>query len=172
MKILFKKNTLWTFVFFIVFSATVWAQDVICEFTKLPDQVVENEEFEVYVQYEIPQEHGANTIHCEMKDTSHHVLKDFSGKVSGKGTKKFSFVAPKLSEKDELIMAVWLCEDWRTPLVPIQFSDVIKIVKKSIAEERTTAPSVISISVILENIKERSGEHSAFQKKSFFQILP
>jgi len=111
------------------FISSIPAQEVVCEFTKLPDEIVEAGEFEVQVKYIVPE--GWAMMHCEMKDTSHNVLKVFTEKVSGKGEKKFKFIAPGPSEKEELIMAVWLGEDWRNPLAPIQFSDPIPVVHKA-----------------------------------------
>ncbi|OIO02733.1 hypothetical protein COY52_02720 [Candidatus Desantisbacteria bacterium CG_4_10_14_0_8_um_filter_48_22] len=154
-----KRTLLWFFVpvLVLVFSfclpytlhvtpyTVCWAEDAVCEFSKTPDTIEEGKQFEVTAKFGIPE--GSASINCEMKDPEHGVLKAYKEKVSGKGEKKFKFVAPKLSEKEALIMAVWLGEDWQNPLAPIVFTDQIPIVKASAAQASDKKSESAEISV-------------------------
>ncbi|MBM3498065.1 MAG: hypothetical protein FJX74_05280 [Armatimonadetes bacterium] len=126
-------------------AARVGAQGTACEFTALPDRVVEGRPFEVTAKYAVAQ--GEARLNCELKDPTNVVLQGERQVVRGAGEVTFSLTAPRFAETREILIALWLGEDWRQPLAPIVHTGPIRVVTQAVADQwdslEAQAPQVL-----------------------------
>lgn len=91
-----------------------------------PDRAVEGERVEIVAAYSGLD--GPTHLHCEMKGDSPVVLDSRVVAVDGEGTESFAFTVPPLGQATTVHWAVWLGEDWQSPLAPITYSETLRIV--------------------------------------------
>ncbi|MBM3475774.1 MAG: hypothetical protein FJX75_21110, partial [Armatimonadetes bacterium] len=108
------------------------AQGTACSFATVPARVVENQPFEVTVKYAGVQ--GEARLNCELKNTGNIVLQAECQTVRGEGEQTFTLMAPAFEQAREILIALWLGEDWRQPLAPIVHTGPIRVVTQAMAD--------------------------------------
>ncbi|MGQ9730247.1 MAG: hypothetical protein ACUVX8_03155 [Candidatus Zipacnadales bacterium] len=116
-----------------VLAASVSAQPPMCSIISVPEPLVEGQEFTVTVAYRAP-DVGAR-LNCELKNSAHIVLQHHHEQVQGNNEATFRFVAPPATETREILIALWLGEDWRQPLAPIVHTSSLRVLSREEAEE-------------------------------------
>jgi len=112
---------------FVLAVGSLAAQEIACTLAAAPDEVVEGREFTVTVAYAIPAARGAVKLHAELKNTQHVVLRGEVAEVAGTGERTFTLTAPSAKETPEILIAVWLGEQWQEALAPIQQTEAIRV---------------------------------------------
>lgn len=126
-------------------AARVSAQGTACEFTALPDRVVEGRPFEVTAKYVVAE--GEARLNCELKDPTNVVRQGERQLVRGEGELTFTLTAPRYAETREVLIALWLGDDWRQPLGSIAHTGPIRVVTQAVADQwealKAGAPDVL-----------------------------
>jgi nitroreductase len=111
--------------------APVGAAEYRNEIGAFPARVEEERPFRISVCYAAP---ARAVLHCELKNTANVVIGGQTAEVTGEGTREFTLQAPARSAASELLVGVWLGEEWQKALAPIRHTPVIRVV--SHAEQR------------------------------------
>lgn len=134
-----------TLIFGVISQGLALAQATTCGFVAAPDRVVERRPFEIKVRYEVAQ--GEARLNCELKDLTHLVLESQRAVISGRGELTFAFTAPPFQQTREILVALWLGEDWRQPLSAIVHTEPIRVVTQAMADmwaaQQEAAPRVL-----------------------------
>jgi len=118
-----------------------------CHFASLPREAVEAEDFTVKASYKLPPDAPPAKLHCELKDLQHNVFDSQVVLVQGAGQQAFVFQGPARERGKELLVALWLGEDWRQPLAPIIASAPIPILSQEMMalrrQQQAAAPALL-----------------------------
>jgi hypothetical protein len=95
------------------------AEKITSKISGLPDGAVEGQPFSLTVDYDVAPDLGEVPLHVELKNPRQIVLVNQIAPVQGKGTKSFTFVAPKAADEKEIFFAVWYGQVWTEAIVPI-----------------------------------------------------
>ena len=119
-----------------------------CRIAEAPPELYEATAFEVEAAYQIPAAAGAVPLHCELKAEDHAVLQSEVVRVSGQGTHRFRLTGPARRRTRQAVIALWLGDDWRKALSPIQFSPPIPVYsqedKREDEQDREEAANVLN----------------------------
>lgn len=119
-----------------------------CRIADAPPELYEATAFEVDAAYQIPAAAGAVPLHCELKAEDHTVLQAEVVRVTGEGTHRFRLTGPPRRRTRQAVIALWLGDDWRQALSPIQFSPPIPVYsqedKREDDEDRAEAPNILN----------------------------
>ena len=98
-----------------------------CRLVATPAEIYEAAAFEVEAAYDLPASAGRVKLHCEVKGSTDTVLLAEVAEVAGRGTHRFRLLAPSRRVTRRLVVALWMGDDWRRALSPIQFSAPIPV---------------------------------------------
>jgi len=150
-----------------------------CRIADAPPGLYEATAFEVEAAYQIPAAAGAVPLHCELKAEDHTVLQSEVARVSGQGTHRFRLTGPSRRRTRQAVIALWLGDDWRKALSPIQSSPPIPVYsqedKREDDQDREEAANVLNApwpSWPMSSSMGRRGWRGSWRRLSEARMLP
>jgi len=118
-----------------------------CRILAYPAEVYEGQPFEVTVAFELPAALGQVRLHCELKGSDPTVFLSETALVQGTGTHTFRHTAPARRLTPGVLFAVWLGDDWRRALSPIQTTPQVPFLTQEVLKadeaDRAAAPEIL-----------------------------
>ena len=139
-----------------------------CRLAATPAEVYEGTAFEVEAAYVLPRATGQVQLHCEVKAGDHKVVAAQVALVAGEGTHRFRLTAPQRRRTRQVVIALWMGDDWRRALSPIQFTPAIPLYAQEAQRmeeaDRAAAPAILRH---LEHARSPSGNVAVVADEAF-----
>ncbi len=118
-----------------------------CRIVTYPAEVFEGQPVEVTVAFELPAALGQVRLHCELKSSDPTVFLSETALIQGTGTHTFRLTAPARRQTPSVLFAVWMGDDWRRALSPIQTTSQVPFLTqdalKADEADRAAAPEIL-----------------------------
>jgi len=126
--------------------SAVAGNETTCRIASIPEMAFSEAPMTVIVEYKLSQGVESSYLHVELKDLSHNVVTSQTREVGGEGRESFELICP-VPQHEPMIIAVWMGEDWRKSLCPVQTSDPIPVFPNEAYQQELAADNADPVQI-------------------------